>query len=74
MVAGRRAFSRETSAQTMAAILEAQPPALATTGKQAPAGLENVIAHCLEKNPQPWLPCGPRFSAWLCELRYVGQF
>ncbi len=52
MVAGRRAFSRETSAQTMAAILEAQPPELATTGKQVPAGVENVITHCLEKNPQ----------------------
>jgi eukaryotic-like serine/threonine-protein kinase len=51
MVAGRRAFSRETSAQTMAAILETQPPELASTGKQVPAGLENVIAHCLEKNP-----------------------
>ena len=52
MVAGRRAFSRETSAQTMAAILEAQPPELATTGKQVPAALEDVIAHCLEKNAQ----------------------
>src|SRR6266581_9270303 len=52
MVAGRRAFSRETSAQTMAAILEAQPPELATTGKQVPGGLEKVITHCLEKNPQ----------------------
>src|SRR5713226_6312698 len=52
MVAGRRAFSRDTSAQTMAAILEVQPAELATTGKQVPAGLENVIAHCLEKNPQ----------------------
>ena len=52
MVAGRRAFSRATAAQTMAAILEAQPAEFATTGKQVPAGLENVIAHCLEKNPQ----------------------
>jgi TolB-like protein/Tfp pilus assembly protein PilF len=52
MVAGRRAFSRETSAQTMAAILEAQPAELATTGKQVPTALENVIAHCLEKSPQ----------------------
>src|SRR5262249_51711037 len=49
MVAARRAFSRETSAQTLAAILEAQP---APTGKQVPASLENVIAQCLEKNPQ----------------------
>jgi serine/threonine protein kinase/tetratricopeptide (TPR) repeat protein len=52
MVVGRRAFSRETSAQTMAAILEAQPPELETTGKPALPALENVIAHCLEKNPQ----------------------
>jgi TolB-like protein/Tfp pilus assembly protein PilF len=49
MVAGRRAFSRETSAQTLAAILEVQP---APTGKQVPASLDNVIAHCMEKNPQ----------------------
>jgi serine/threonine protein kinase/tetratricopeptide (TPR) repeat protein len=52
MVAGRRAFSRASSAQTMAAILEAQPADLATTGKEVPAGLENVITHCLEKDPQ----------------------
>lgn len=52
MVAGQRAFSRETSAQTMAAILEAQPAELAAIGKAVPGGLQNVIAHCLEKNPQ----------------------
>src|SRR5260370_193346 len=52
MAAGRRAFSRATSAQTMAAILEAQPPELTTTGKQVPAALEKVIAHCLENSPE----------------------
>ena len=52
MVAGRRAFSRDTSAQTMAAIIEAQPADFAATGKQVPAGVERVIAHCLEKVPQ----------------------
>ncbi len=52
MVAGQRAFSRDTSAQTMTAILEAQPADFATTGKQVSAGLERVIAHCLEKVPQ----------------------
>src|SRR5262249_51963200 len=50
MAVGRRAFARETSAQTLAAILEAQPLELATTGKAVPAGLKNVIMHCLEKN------------------------
>ena len=70
MVAGRRAFSRETPAQTMAAILEAQPVELGTAGKHVPAGVENVIAHCLEKNPQERfhsahdvaLACGQRWA------------
>jgi serine/threonine protein kinase/Flp pilus assembly protein TadD len=52
MVAGRRAFSRETSAQTMAAILDDQPADLASAGRQVPAGLGNVVAQCLQKNPQ----------------------
>ncbi len=49
MVAGQRAFVRETAAQTMTAILEAKPPDL---GKAAPTELEDVISRCLEKNPQ----------------------
>jgi serine/threonine protein kinase/tetratricopeptide (TPR) repeat protein len=48
LVTGRRAFSRETPAQTLAAILEAQPD---PPGKQVPVSLEAVIAHCLEKRP-----------------------
>ena len=43
---------RNEAAQTLAAILETQPPELATSGKQVPAGLQDVISHCLEKNPQ----------------------
>src|SRR5438445_10806436 len=45
MVAGRRAFSRATPAQAMAAILEAQP---APTGKQVPASLELCMQCHLE--------------------------
>jgi TolB-like protein len=51
MVAGRRAFSRATGTETMAAILEAQPTELAGTGRPVPAGVEHVIGDCLEKNP-----------------------
>jgi TolB-like protein/Flp pilus assembly protein TadD len=49
MAAAKRAFQRETAPQTMAAILEAEPPAL---GQPLPEELGRVIRHCLEKQPQ----------------------
>jgi serine/threonine-protein kinase len=52
MLARRRAFTRGTAAQTMAAILETEPPGLGASGKQIPAELERLVARCLEKNPQ----------------------
>jgi len=52
MLARRRAFARETAAQTMTAILEVEPPDLADSEQEIPAELERVVTHCLEKNPQ----------------------
>jgi serine/threonine-protein kinase len=52
MLAGRRAFARQTSAQTMVAILESEPPELAGPQNQIPADLQRVVTHCLEKNPR----------------------
>jgi serine/threonine protein kinase len=47
MVSGRRAFERETGAETMTAILNDEPPEL-----EAVSGdLRRIIAHCLEKQP-----------------------
>ena len=51
MVAGRRAFARETAAQTMTAILEVQPPPLAEIAKPIPQELDRIISRCLDKNP-----------------------
>jgi len=48
MITGRRAFSRETGAETMTAILREDPPPLP---RHVPAELERVIARCLEKSP-----------------------
>jgi len=45
MLAGRRAFARETAAQTMAAIVETQPPELSSLGTAIPSELEGVLAH-----------------------------
>ena len=51
MLAGRRAFERETAAETMTAILKEDPPDLSTRRADLPASLENIVRHCLERNP-----------------------
>ena len=50
MLTGKRAFKRETSAETMTAILREEPPALNDTGWQGPLELQRILARCLEKN------------------------
>ncbi len=48
MLTGKRAFKRETSAETMTAILREEPQVLSDTGEEAP--LQRILARCLEKN------------------------
>ncbi|MCI4348371.1 MAG: serine/threonine protein kinase, partial [Thermoplasmata archaeon] len=52
MLSGRRAFSRETAAETMTTILKEEPPELAGSGVIVSTALDRVIRHCLEKGPQ----------------------
>ncbi len=52
MLTGRRAFKRETSAETMTAILKEEPPELATSGRNVPPALQRIVDHCLEKSPE----------------------
>jgi eukaryotic-like serine/threonine-protein kinase len=51
MVSGKRAFHRESAADTMSAILHEEPPDLTETARNVPSGLERIVRHCLEKNP-----------------------
>jgi Tol biopolymer transport system component len=51
MLTGRRAFQRDTSAETMTAILREDVPELSSTGRQIPAPLDRIVRRCLEKNP-----------------------
>jgi Tol biopolymer transport system component len=51
MLAGRRPFKKETSAETMAAILREDPPNLLDTNATLPPALERIVRHCLEKAP-----------------------
>ena len=50
MLTGKRAFKRDTTAETMTAILREEPPELSETGWQGPPALQRVLSRCLEKN------------------------
>ncbi|MEO8360539.1 MAG: WD40 repeat domain-containing serine/threonine protein kinase [Vicinamibacteria bacterium] len=52
MLTGRRAFWRETPAETMTAILREEPPNLSTTERVIPVGLDRLVRRCLEKRPE----------------------
>jgi eukaryotic-like serine/threonine-protein kinase len=52
ILTGRRAFQKPTSAETMAAILNEEPPAITQTTFQIPPALQRVVRRCLEKNPE----------------------
>jgi serine/threonine protein kinase len=51
MLSGRRAFRKETSAETMTAILKEDPAELSTPSKPIAPALERIIRRCLEKKP-----------------------
>ena len=50
MLSGNRAFKRNTSAETMTAILNEEPPEISDRSGLAPA-LERIVRHCMEKQP-----------------------
>src|SRR5712691_5157199 len=52
MLSGARAFHGDSAADTMSAILKEDPPDLSATNRQIPPGLERIVRHCLEKNPE----------------------
>ncbi|MGI8784391.1 MAG: protein kinase domain-containing protein [Acidobacteriota bacterium] len=52
MLSGRRAFERASSVETMHAILKEEPPEIAADGRQMPPGIERILRHCLEKEPE----------------------
>ena len=51
MLSGRRAFKRDSSVETMNAILKEEPPELEEVAVNLTPGLDRVVRHCLEKNP-----------------------
>jgi eukaryotic-like serine/threonine-protein kinase len=52
MLSGRRAFAGATHADTMSAILSADPPEMIDAAHPVPAMLDRLARRCLEKNPE----------------------
>jgi Tol biopolymer transport system component len=52
MLAGKRAFQKPTSPETMSAILNEDPPGISQVTANIPPALQRVVHRCLEKNPE----------------------
>ncbi len=52
MISGKRAFHRDTAADTMSAILKEDPADISETNCNVSPALERIVQHCLEKNPE----------------------
>jgi eukaryotic-like serine/threonine-protein kinase len=51
MLSGQRAFRRDTSAETMTAILKEEPAELSASGRPISPAMERIVRRCLEKKP-----------------------
>src|SRR3974390_964611 len=52
MITGKQTFRKPTSAETMTAILNEDPPSISQITAAAPPGLQRVVHRCLEKSPE----------------------
>ena len=52
MMAGCRAFQGETEVDTMTAVLREEPAIMNLEQAAIPAGYQDVVSHCLEKEPE----------------------
>jgi Tol biopolymer transport system component len=52
MLTGKRAFAGETQVDTITAILKEDPPEMIRESRDIPRAFEQVVRHCLEKEPE----------------------
>ena len=52
MLTGRRAFAKETTIQTLNAIIEDEPTPLAALAPGVPRSVAAIVSRCLRKNPE----------------------
>jgi pimeloyl-ACP methyl ester carboxylesterase len=68
MLSGRRAFRRDTTADTLSAILNDDPPRLRIEEASVPDELRRVLRRCLEKEPGARFPSGVGLQQALGEV------
>ena len=51
ILSGKNPFRKGTAPETTAAILREEPPDISESNKSVPFGLERIVRHCLEKEP-----------------------
>jgi eukaryotic-like serine/threonine-protein kinase len=73
MVTGKRAFSGDSPASTMAAILERQPAPLSVAQPVAPAWLDLVIRRALAKDPDERWQSASDIATYLREMPQVAS-
>jgi eukaryotic-like serine/threonine-protein kinase len=70
MVSGRRAFEGRSAASVLAAVLDRDPPPLASLQALSPPALDHIVARCLAKDPdERWQSAGDVMR----ELRWVAS-
>ena len=52
MLTGKRAFQRDTPAETMSAILNEDPPPVSQASQVVPPPMQKIVGRCLEKKPE----------------------
>ncbi len=68
MLAGRRAFRRDTAVETLTAILREDPPELFGSASRIPPAVAAVVRACLEKDPERRLPSAEALALRLREV------
>ena len=74
MVTGQPAFTGSSAASTMAAILEHEPPAMATLQQLTPPLVDHIVRRCLAKNVlERWQSAGDvmRELKWLVDSHHA---
>jgi serine/threonine protein kinase/tetratricopeptide (TPR) repeat protein len=67
LATGDRTFLRASPVETLAAILRDDPPLASKTRGDLPAGLDRLIARCLEKDPlHRFQSCRELLGEWQC--------